>query len=186
MKKITMLLMMLLVVTISYSQDIIIDEDFNGATQPTGWNINAADDLGAQDWTFGSEVVPGAVDDFTTNAAIFDDDAAGDTGDHNVGWIYHDAVDVSSYNLVNLEYDYALNENGNGETLSVGLWDDANSAWVIIRTYNVDTNPTSDSINISAALSANPGVNTSGLFIGFVYDDNTSWGYGAGSCFSRF
>ena len=181
MKKITFLFAMLLLVTISFAQDILIDENFDGATIPADWHAGYNDGTGTQLWTFGSGVVPGSVADFTTNAAIFDDDAAGDTGNHDNVWLWYgdaNGVDVSLYTQVTLTYDYALNENGNGETLSVGLWD--GSVFIPIKVYNTDTDPTTDTIDITAALAANPGVNASTLFIGFGYDDNTSWGWGAG------
>src|SRR5690606_37033865 len=49
-------------------------EDFEGATVPSGWTTNIV--LGTQDWAFGSGAMPTG-GDFPTNAAIFDDDAAG-------------------------------------------------------------------------------------------------------------
>jgi len=183
MKKITFLLIALLVATISYSQTVLLDENFDGATAPD-WG-NYVDGTGVQNWTFGSGVVPGAVADFTTNAAIFDDDAAGDTGNHDIAWIWYAGpstagIDASSYGQVTLSYDYALNViSGNGETLSVGLWN--GTTFVPMKVYNTDTDPTSDSIDITAFLNAHPGVfDPASLFIGFGFDDNTSWGYGAG------
>ncbi len=183
MKKITFLLVVLFITTISYSQDILLDEHFDAATVPADWEAGYIVGDGTQIWTFGSGVVPGAVADFTTNAAIFNDDAAGDTGNHDSVWLWYKApgiagLDVSAYSKVTLEYDYALNENGNGETLTVAIWDGA--AFIPLRVYNTDTDPTQDTIDLKAALIANPSVNATALFIGFGYDDATSWGWGAG------
>jgi len=183
MKKITFLVLLLVLTTISYSQDILLDENFDAITAPANWEVGGTVGNGTQIWTFGSGVVPGYVADFSTNAAIFDDDAAGDTGNHDMVWLWYRApgtvgLDVSSYTQVTLEYDYALNVNGNGETLAVGLWD--GSSFIPIKVHNTDTDPTTDYIDLVAALAANPGVNSSSLFIGFGYDDNTSWGFGAG------
>jgi hypothetical protein len=185
MKKITMMLMMLLVATISYSQDILLDENFNAATTPADWTAFGNTGTGDQPWTFGTGEMPqGAFADFSSNAAIFDDDAAGNDGDHDMVWLWYGApggvgLDVSSYTQVTLEYEYALNEIGDGETLSVGLWDGA--VFIPIKVYDTDTDPTFDSIDIIAALAANPSVNASILYIGFGYDDvNSGWDWGAG------
>lgn len=180
MKKITSLLIMLLLGTISYSQTTIFSENFDGGTLPADWVLNATDNSGNHLWTFGSGAVPGNIADFTTNAAIFDDDIAGNTGDHNRAWIYHNAVDVSSFNQITLEYEYAINSSSNDDgTLSIGLFDGSN--WIIIRTYGLDTAPTLDIVDIAAALAANPGVDAANLFIGFVYDDiDGGWAWGAG------
>ena len=49
-------------------------EEFEGATIPSGWTTEIL--AGTWDWTFGSGDMP-LGPDFPTNAAIFDDDAAG-------------------------------------------------------------------------------------------------------------
>ena len=53
-----------------------IVEDFEGSTLPDGWTNTAI--VGTDLWTFGSPVYVGALGQaFPTNAAVFDDDAAG-------------------------------------------------------------------------------------------------------------
>ena len=179
MKKITFLFAMLLLVTISFAQTVLYTEDFESGG--TDWiNQNLGD--GDTDWVFDSGVVSGSVADFTTNAAIFDDDNAGSDGQHDDMVLWYGAVDVSDYTSVTLNYEYALNVTGPGlQELKVNLWDTTNAAWVTIVTYTNDTDPTADSIDVSAALLANPGINPNALFFGFEFDDLTgSWGWGAG------
>ena len=181
MKTITTLLIMLLITVISHSQTILLEEDFNGATVPEGWQHAYSTGNGSQYWTFGSGVVPGSVDDFTTNAAIFDDNAAGNTGNNDNVWLYTPAINGSDYGQITLHYDYALNViDGNGETLTVAIWDNSATSWIPLKVYNTDTDPTADFIDITEAINAYPGINPTAIYIGFGYNDNTSWGYGAG------
>ena len=100
MKKITLLLIALLVAMVSYSQ-VFFEEDFNGTTQPSGWFNFSSSSGGTQQWGFGSGVTPGTdIADFTTNAAIFNDP----TGS-NVAFLYKNVVDIT--NVMN-DADYAL------------------------------------------------------------------------------
>ena len=179
MKKITILLAMLFIATIGFSQTVIYTEDFESGGGD--WiDQNRGD--GDTAWAFDTMVVPGAVADFTTIAATFDDDAAGNDAQHDYRQLWHGPEDVSTFDNVTLTYDYALNVTGsNIELLHVSLWDNANSVWIDIATYGEDTDPTTDSIDVSAALLANPGISPNNLFFGFGYDDLTgSWGWGAG------
>ncbi len=189
MKKIIFILILLLTATISFSQTILLNENFDGATMPSDWFANYSTGNGTQIWTFGSGVTPGgSIADFPTNAAIFDDDGAGDTGNHDSVWLWYGlaggvaGIDVTTYGQVTLSYDYALNVLGTsvGESLSVGLWDGA--VFVPMKVYDTDTDPTTDSIDITAFLNAHPGVfDPSNIFIGFGYDDGGgNWGWGAG------
>ncbi len=189
MKKITILLILLLTVTFSYSQLIYV-ETFGINVLPTGWTMQNVGD-GTHLWTFGSNEVPGdgTANDFTGSAAIFDDDTAGNTGnrDNVILWTGSDAgggFDFSIYpdGIVTLSYEYALNVlSGGSETLSVVIWDNTNTEWITLVEYNTDTNPTLDSVDITAAISANSGINPSAVFIGFEYDDidgGFAWGAG--------
>ncbi len=182
MKKITILLAMLFIATISFSQTVIYTEDFeSGGADWTDQNLGDGDTL----WAFDSMVVPGggATNDFPTLAATFDDDAAADDGQHDYRQLWHGPEDVSTYGNVILTYDYAFNVNGadNNQLLHISLWDNTNSAWINIKTYGVDTDPTTDSIDVSAAMLSNPGIDPNNLFFGFGYDDiDAGWDWGAG------
>jgi len=183
MKKITFLLAMLLLATTNFAQTILYTQDFEGATIPSGWadqNIGS----GSQLWTFGSGVIPegGTTNDFTTNAAIFDDGSSGNSGNHDERVLWYGPIDISSYVNVTLNYDYALNVLNDGdEELTVRLWDNSVASWITIVTYSTDTDPTTDSIDVSAALLVNSGIDPNNLFFGFGYDDlDSDWAYGAG------
>ncbi len=184
MKKITYLL--ILFVATTFAQTVLVSENFDGATIPTNWQTYATLGTGTQVWTFGSGDVPGTSDDFTTNAAIFDDDAAGDSGQHDYAWLWYGSnggADISMFTKVVLNYDYTFQFVTGGteiETLNVGIWN--GSSWVIIETYTgTDIPPTSTSIDLTPFLDANPSVDRTDFIFGFSYDDGgNNWGWGAG------
>jgi hypothetical protein len=181
MKKITFLISFLFV-SVAYAQLITIhSQDFNGTAIPSGWTTYETG-TGTDEWTFGSGVIPGAVDDFTTKAAIFNDDAAGNDNLHDLAYLYYTAGSVSGYANTNLyiRYQYAFN-NVAGEKLKVVIWNSSNASWIVLEEYTTDTNPTYDTVDITAALNANAGINPANLIVGFAYDDvDGAWGYGAG------
>ncbi len=174
MKKQLLFLTAILFSLVSYSQ-VLISEDFNGTAIPTGWSTGA--NSGSQEWTFGSGVVPGngTTNDFTTNAAIFDDDAAGNTGDNNNGYLRTTGfMDLSIYDNtlydLQLKYDYAMNDIS-GEKLILQLYHDG---WNNIIEYSADINPTTEVVNISNYL-------VSDFILNFVYDDiDGAYAWGAG------
>lgn len=181
MKKITILIAMLFFTAIGFSQTVIYSEDFeSGGADWQDQNLGDGD----TSWAFDTMVVAGggATNDFTTLAATFDDDAAGDDGQHDFRLLWHGPEDVSAYGDITLTYDYALNVLGTDlELLHVSLWDNANATWINITTYGDDTDPTTDSIDVSAAIFANPGIDPVNLYFGFGYDDvDSGWAWGAG------
>ncbi len=192
MRKLLLLLLILPFFNLGlYSQAVnLVDEDFEAATIPNGWfTYNLGDsDCDSENWTFGSGEVPGSVDDFPTNAAIFDDDSYGSDGDHNKSCLfmfqpntYYVGYDLSGYaGPITLYYDYAFNDYA-GEVLQVVIWDNTATDWIVLKTYDTDTDPTSDTVDIRAALNANSGINPTNVYIGFIYDDvDGAWGFGAG------
>ena len=203
MKKTLLYAILLIAFTMNVNAqfDVLIDEDFNGTTMPTNWNTYNLGDTAcdAENWTFGSGVVPavGTDNDFSTNAAIFDDDSYDGDGNHNKSALFYGAdpatntlnpLDLTSYNgAIILAYDYTLYQYNN-EVLQVGVWDISNAQWVIAKTYDSTTeddagNPTilHDYVNLRDILDNNPGIDQAAVYLGFIYDDiNGSWGYGAG------
>jgi len=182
MKKITFLLIALLVASISYSQ-VIVDEDFESNSIPPDWSQVALG--GYHFWSFGSGVVPGNnVADFPTNAAIFDDDDAGNhPTQQNKAWLRTAMFDFTSYNnyssFIKVEYTYALNilTDGN-ETLTFAVWDNDNTDWINLVQYNQDTAPTLATQFIELGTL---NVDLTHVSFAFIYDDvDASWGWGAG------
>ncbi|MCZ4320264.1 HYR domain-containing protein, partial [Aequorivita viscosa] len=143
-------------------------EDFEGSTIPTGWTTVI--ESGSADWTFGSGDMP-IGGDFPSNAAIFDDDAAG-SGAPNLVRLLSPAYDLTDASNVQLSFDYALQEFiGNG-TLEAEVYD--GSAWQQVLFVEVDTDPiNTGDIDVSAFVNA-------AFQVRFTYDDEDSWAWGAG------
>ncbi|MEE9350054.1 MAG: T9SS type A sorting domain-containing protein [Flavobacteriaceae bacterium] len=177
-------ILFILIISFNLKAQVIINETFDGNTIPSGWVTTIQNGgEGTQLWEFGTDNIPYATTSFTSNAAIFNDDAAGGaTFNRNAAWLSVGAVDVTGYlnNDLTLSYDYAL-KIATSEILKVALWDSSTGSWFEIASYNTDTDPTNVSINLIPIFQANPGIDTSQLYVGFFYDDVTgSWGYGAG------
>ncbi|MEE9349450.1 MAG: hypothetical protein V3U80_05325, partial [Flavobacteriaceae bacterium] len=172
-------MLFLLLISFNLKAQVIINETFDGNTIPSGWVTTIQNGgEGIQLWEFGTLDMPGSTNGFTTNAAIFDDDAVGDTLNRNAAWLSFGALDVTGYlnNDLILSYDYAL-EVFTSEILKVALWDSSTGSWFEIELYNTDTPVTNVSINLIPIFQANPGIDTSQLYVGFFYDDVTgSWG----------
>jgi len=176
--------LILFIISFNAKAQVIINENFNGNTIPSGWVTTIQNGgEGTQLWEFGTSDMPGTTNGFTTNAAIFDDDAAGGaTFNRNAAWLSVGALDVTGYlnNDLILSYDYAL-KIATSEVLKVALWDNSTGSWLEIASYTTDTPVTNVSMNLIPIFQANTGIDPSQLYIGFFYDDVTgSWGYGAG------
>ena len=173
MRKIS-LLVLIIFYFITVQSQVLISEDFNGTTVPSAWS--AGTNTGDYTWTFGSGVVPGNVNDFTTNAAIFDDDAAGNTGEINNAYlkptgIFHLSDYDSDIYKLQLTYDYAFNQSA-GEVLYVQAHN--GYTWTNIAEYDEDTNPTTEVLDISDFFVSN-------LSLAFQFNDlDGGFGWGAG------
>ena len=143
-------------------------EDFEGSTIPSGWTTDI--EAGVQDWAFGSGDMPTG-GDFPTNAAIFDDDAAG-SGQVNRATLLSPSYDLSGALTASVSFDYALQEYLGSGTLSVEVYDGA--AWQQVLFADTNTNPTNTgSLDVSSYV--NPDFQ-----VRFTYDDEGGWGWGAG------
>ncbi|MBK5212744.1 MAG: HYR domain-containing protein, partial [Flavobacteriaceae bacterium] len=144
-------------------------EDFEGATIPTGWTTNIL--VGSWDWTFGSGAMPGGPD-FPTNAAIFDDDAAG-IGNNNVAELLSPVYDLSGATTAELSFDYSLQDIGGLGLLLAEVWDGA--AWQqILLADNADIPPVNTGV-----IDVLPYANAA-FQVKFTWDDETGWNWGAG------
>ncbi|WP_201770360.1 proprotein convertase P-domain-containing protein, partial [Altibacter lentus] len=150
---------------------VSVTEDFEAATIPAGWSTVIVN--GLQDWTFGSGAMPGTTD-FPTNAAIFDDDAAGGTGDNHVAHLLSPIYDLSASVTADLSFDYALGDFAGSGLLRAEVWDGA--AWQqVFLADGMDIPPSpSGVIDVSAFANAD-------FQVRFTYDDeNSGWNWGAG------
>lgn len=142
--------------------------DFEDATIPSGWTTEIIS--GSADWMFGSGDMPTG-GDFPTNAAIFDDDAAG-SGDVNVASLLSPVYDLSAAVTASISFDYAIQEFAGDGFLEVEVYDGA--AWQQILFVDVDTDPTnSGALDMSAYMNAD-------FQVRFTFDDEGAWGWGAG------
>ncbi|MGJ8667633.1 MAG: HYR domain-containing protein [Patiriisocius sp.] len=148
--------------------DFMATEDFEGATVPTGWSTNVL--IGAADWQFGSGVTPSAtLNDFPTNAAVFDDDAAGQNN-VNASELLSPVYDIATATLAELSFEYAHNFFGSG-FLRVEVWD--GTAWQEVLFVDTLVQPTS-----TGALDMLPFANDA-FQVRFTYDDDGGWSWGA-------
>lgn len=143
-------------------------QDFEAATLPAGWTTNVL--AGGVDWAFGSGTMP-INGNFSSNAAIFDDDAAGDTELDNSSQLLSPAVDVSSYTAISLSFEYALQDYIGAGYFTAEVFDGTN--WVEILNVTEDQNPVVFTLDVTAY--ANPAFQ-----VRFTYGDDQDWAWGAG------
>jgi hypothetical protein len=126
------------------------------------------------DWTFGAPGAgaAGGTEPFSSNAAIFDDDAAGN-GNVNNASLLTPVWDMSEATTVTMSYDVSFNELGAGETLTVDVYD--GSGWVNVVTYDTDILTPENSGVIDGTALAN-----TEFQVRWTYDDAGSWGWNAG------
>ncbi|KJJ37337.1 HYR domain-containing protein, partial [Aequorivita vladivostokensis] len=142
-------------------------EDFEGANIPTGWTTVI--EAGARDWQFGSGDMP-IGPDFSSNAAIFNDDAAG-SGQTNLVRLLSPVYDLTGASNVTVGYDAAFREFGNQEFI-VEVYD--GSAWQQIALYDENlTAILTESFDVSAYVNAS-------FQVRYTFDDLGGWGWGAG------
>jgi hypothetical protein len=155
------------------SEDVTtVTVDFNGSSVPEGWSVSNT--AGDYDWTFGASgaINAGGTIPFASNAAIFDDDAAGN-GNVNNASLLTPVWDMSGTSSVTMSYDYSFNELGAGETLAVDVYDGA--AWQNVVLYDVSVLTPENSGVIDGSALAN-----ADFQVRFTYDDAGSWGWNAG------
>ena len=148
-----------------------ITEDFEGSGLPNGWTNTAL--RGTDVWTFGSPLyVAGLGQGFPSNAAVFDDDAAG-SGNDNAVELASPVYNMSGAASATLSFDYAYNYLSPNEFFSVEVYDGAQ--WVEILRLLEDHTPTN-----TGALDMLPYANDS-FQVRFTYDDGGSgWKWGVG------
>ncbi|QAA83177.1 HYR domain-containing protein [Aequorivita sp. H23M31] len=143
-------------------------EDFEENTIPSGWTTVI--DTGSQNWTFGSGAMPTG-GNFTSKAAIFNDDAAG-SGSVNKATLYSPVYNITGSSTAEISFDYALQEFLGDGKMTVEAFDGAN--WQQVFFVDTNTSPTNTgALDVSAYI--NPAFQ-----VRFIYDDEGGWSYGAG------
>jgi len=182
MKKTTIILMLITAIY-GYSQQApFIKENFESSSLPNGWHtINYGTET--LDWTFGSGDMPTG-DDFSTNAAIFNDsNNAG--GDKVI--LYHDPVDLSQHKSIVLSFDYAIQafyvDSDYKGVLSVVVERKGSlGGWKTFLSFDSDTNPSPASYQMDTFFATYASdFDMSQIKIGFMWDDEGSdnaWGAG--------
>ncbi len=147
-----------------------VSENFDSL--PTGWSLET--EIGAWEWTFGAPGAgaAGGTIPFDSNAAVFDDDAAG-PGETNRASLLSPVWNMEGVDYVIMNYDYTFNELGAGETLKVDVYD--GTTWVPVLTYDVDQ---LEPLN-SGVIDGTPLANAN-FQVRFTYDDAGTWGWNAG------
>lgn len=143
-------------------------ENFEGTSLPAGWTTNVVS--GTIDWTFGSGLMPSGTS-FTSNAAIFDDDAAGEEELDNTVELLSPVIDLTNYSAITLSFEYAIQDYIGAGYFNADVWD--GTQWVQILTATDDQNPIVANFDVTAY--ANPTFQ-----VKFTYGDDQEWAWGAG------
>ena len=143
-------------------------EEFEGSTVPSGWTTEIL--VGNADWAFGSGDMP-VGPDFPTNAAIFDDDAAGG-GQVNVVRLISPVYNISGATTATLSFDYAHQDFVGSGILTAEVFD--GTTWVeVLRQEDDLAGIETANIDMVAFANAN-------FQVRFNYDDEGSWAWGSG------
>ena len=181
MKKI-ILLSLLLLSMLTYSQARIFYEDFSASTIPAGWSIiNMSGGNGSHTWTFGSGQMPTG-QDFSTNAAIFNDP----NGVHDYQMLYYSqGLDLSQHENITLSFTYAIQAYTQGGTdygrLIFFIYDNTSHGYLFAHIFDSDQDPTTFSFDVDAFLANHSSVDSTNFIFGFAWDDENhtpTWGAG--------
>ena len=182
MKKI-ILLSLLLLSPLIYSQSRIFYEDFSASTIPAGWSItNMNGGNGSHTWTFGSGDMPTG-QDFSGNAAIFNDP----NGVHDHQMLYYSqGLDLSQHENLTLSFTYAIQaytEGGvdYGQLVFLVYDNDGSHGYIRAKVFDSDQDPTTYSFDLQAFLSTHSTVDPAHFIFGFAWDDENhspTWGAG--------
>ena len=123
-----------------------------------------------QDWTFGSGEMPSGPS-FPTNAAIFDDDAAG-SGEVNLATLYSPVYDITGSSTASISFDYTMEDFLGDGIFIVEVYDGA--AWQEVLFADASTGLVN-----SGMIDMLPYLNEA-FQVRFTYDDEGSWAWGAG------
>ncbi len=145
-------------------------EDFEDSGMPADWSTEIID--GTADWTFGSNYTPTG-DQFYTNAAVFDDDGAGN-GSTNSVILYSPIFDLASIGTTTVSFSVLVGfQEAGDQEFSVEVFDGTD--WQQVAFYDEDLDPDLQTLEVDASAYIN-----SAFQVRFVYDDLGGWGWYAG------
>lgn len=155
------------------AQIIVLYEDFNTNALPTGWSTNIA--TGVDDWVFGTN---GSSNLNGDGMAYFDDDALTSSAPFSRVELFTPAIDMSSYILASLEFDYNFNSWTPPDAFEVEVFDGTN--WINVLSILDDDCGSWGCASIGnyphAVIDITPYLNAN-FQVKFIYDDgdNFSW-----------
>ena len=175
--KITIVLLLISFLT---SAQILIDENFNANTMPTGWVPYTVS--GTQNWQVGQTGTLNGNN--LTGSLVFNDDAVGNTGIRNNAAVASPLFNIASFlTNSNLEIafimNYFFNAIDSDDTLKVLLFNPTNSFSKEIFSQNTDIAGTyNTNLNLTNVEIAS--LQDDVQLVIFYDDVNGSWGWGAG------
>jgi hypothetical protein len=144
-------------------------EDFESGL-PAGWSTVV--NTGNCNWAFQTDT-PGPFDNFSSLAAVFDDDACGSGVPASNVSLLSDVYDTAGASSILIGYDVSFSEIS-GDTFIVEVWDGLD--WQQIAFYDSDLDPDIQSVSgIDATAFAN-----ANFQVRWTYDDGGGWGWYAG------
>ncbi len=165
-KKLLFLSAFSFIASITHAQ--IQSQDFEANSMPTGWTSEIS---GAGEWTFGSNIPPFAGNPtFASNAAIFNDDELGGEAEPSIASLLSPPIDVTSYAVLNLSFDYYMNEISEQGLLNVEVFD--GTVWQQILSVTTDaTVMTPASFDVAA-------YKNTAFQVKFTFNDEGGWSWG--------
>ena len=158
----------------SFSQTVILNEDFStgsGTTPPSGWNNILNSGTAGQIWNFSDTTQPVTVDGgFSGNYAILNSDGYGNGNSQNAT-LTSPTFDTSTFTSLDLSFSNEFRFYAAGESARIEVFN--GSTWTTIDTYTANTDyPTSAvrTYNILAATNGAANARVRFTYIG-------AWGY---------
>jgi len=149
------------------SKDVILSEDFEGGTMPTGWSQQG----GASDWVISSDNSSGywTIPAHTVYASI-NDDAAGSGADNSDTYIQTASMDFSSASAPKVNFEGI--SYGSSATFTLRASIDGGTVWTDITTYPSVNSWVAQETDLSSL------AGEADVILRFHYNDGGSWGYG--------
>lgn len=157
----------------SYSQTIILNEDFStgsGKTPPSGWNNVLNSGTAGQIWNF-TDTTPAITDgDFNGNYAILDSDGYGNASSQNAT-LTSPTFDTSTFTSLELSFSNQFRFYATGESARIEVFNGSN--WTTIDTYTTNTDYPTSAVRTYNILAATNGATNARVRFTYI----GAWGY---------